>query len=484
MNIKQKTIGGFIWASIGNVGFGLINLLVTFILARLLLPSDFGLVELIVVITSISTVFVDSGFSQALIRDKQATLLDISSVFYINIVIALLCYCLLFWALPGIAVFFNEPRLTGLGRFCFLSIVFDALSIAQNANFTRQMLFKPIAISNLAGISVAGTIGIILACLDFGVWALACTITLSSLFRTITLWVISGWYPVWGISWRSIKKYFSFGGFLLLHTLFDKIVLNLESFVIGKLYTKQQLGYFSQSGKINAYFCHALTNVIVKVTYPALVRLDDSDAHLKEGYRKIIGLTTFVVTPLMVFLIFFPNLFIYTFLGDQWLEAAPLLVLWSVFGLFFPVQSICNNIFYVKGLSRQLLYLSVIRQVLKIAVVLLLARISIFALLLGTTVVAIFATWLYVYFSGKLISYSLREVWQDVYRNLVTSVTGASLSLLLASSLFRPGYSYLEFCFCSLSMGGMYLCLNRVIRNPNYIEVKEILYSFIRKKRE
>lgn len=484
MNIKQRTIGGFIWASIGNVGFGLINLLVTFILARLLLPSDFGLIELIVVITSISTVFVDSGFSQALIRDKQASLLDISSVFYINITIALLCYLLLFWALPGIAVFFNEPRLTGLGRFCFLSVIFDALSIAQNANFTRKMLFKPIAISNLAGITVAGIIGIVLASLGFGVWALACTITLSSLFRTITLWVISDWCPVWGISWRSIKKYFSFGGFLLLHTLFDKIVLNLEAFVIGKLYTKQQLGYFSQSGKINAYFCHALTNVIVKVTYPALVRLDDSDARLKEGYRKIIGLTTFVVTPLMMFLIFFPDSFIYTFLGKQWLDAAPLLMLWSVFGLFFPVQSICNNIFYVKGLSKQLLYLSVIRQVLKIIVVLSLARISIFAILLGTTAVAIFATWLYVYFSGRLIGYSLREVWQDVYKNLVTSVAGAAFTLLLMNSLFQPGYTYWEFGFYILSMGIIYLGLNQVIRNPNYIEVKEILYSFIRKNRK
>lgn len=484
MNIKQRTIGGFIWASIGNVGFGLINLLVTFILARLLLPSDFGLIELIVVITSISTVFVDSGFSQALIRDKQASLLDISSVFYINITIALLCYLLLFWALPGIAVFFNEPRLTGLGRFCFLSIVFDALSIAQNANFTRQMLFKPIAISNLAGITIAGIVGIVLASQDFGVWALACTITLSSLFRTITLWVISDWCPMWGISWRSIKKYFSFGGFLLLHTLFDKIVLNLEAFVIGKLYTKQQLGYFSQSGKINAYFCHALTNVIVKVTYPALVRLDDSDARLKEGYRKIIGLTTFVVTPLMMFLIFFPDSFIYTFLGKQWLDAAPLLMLWSVFGLFFPVQSICNNIFYVKGLSKQLLYLSVIRQVLKIIVVLSLARISIFAILLGTTAVAIFATWLYVYFSGRLIGYSLREVWQDVYKNLVTSVAGAAFTLLLMNSLFQPGYTYWEFGFYILSMGIIYLGLNQVIRNPNYIEVKEILYSFIRKNRK
>ena len=483
MNIKQKTVGGFIWASVGNVGFGLINLLITFILARLLVPADFGLIELVTIITSISTVFVDSGFSQALIRDKQATLLDISSVFYVNVMIALLCYGLLFWAVSGMAIFFNEPRLTGLGRFCFLSIVFDALSIAQNANFTRQMLFKPIAISNLAGISIAGTVGVILASLDFGVWALAATITLSSLFRTITLWIISDWCPVWKMSWRSIKKYFSFGGFLLLHTLFDKIVLNLESFVIGRLYTKQQLGYFSQSGKINAYFCHALTNVIVKVTYPALVRLDNSEVRLKEGYRKIVGLTTFFITPFMMFLIFFPVQFIYTFLGKQWLEAAPLLVLWSVFGLFFPVQSICNNIFYVKGLSKQLLYLSVIRQVLKIAVVLALARISIFAMLLGTTIVAIFATLLYVYFSGRLISYSLRDVWQDVYKNLMASVVSASLTLLLAKSIFLPGSSYWEFCFCCVSMGGMYFFLNRVIHNRNYEELKGILFSFIKKNR-
>lgn len=183
-------------------------------------------------------------------------------------------------------------------------------------------------------------------------------------------------------------------------------------------------------------------------------------------------------------MIFFPDTFIYTFLGKQWLDAAPLLVLWSVFGLFFPVQSVCNNIFYVKGLSKQLLYLSVIRQVLKIIVVLSLARISIFAILLGTTIVAIFATGLYVYFSGRLISYSLQEVWQDVYRNLLTSIVGASLTLLGVNVLFPSGYSYLEFCLCALSMGGIYLYLNHLIRNPNYLEIKGILYALMKKNRE
>ena len=484
MGLKEKAIWGVIWTSVGSVGPGLLQLFFTFILARLLLPADFGLIELITVISSISTIFVDSGFTQALIRDKTATKTDTSSIFFFNILVAIGVYVILFLTLPYMSDFFNEPRLLILARYSFLTIVIDAMSIVQNADCMRLLRFQNIAKANLLGIVIGGTLGIYLAFSGYGVWALVVMQILISCVKTIVLWVLSDWKPMFVFNIKSIRKYFSFGSFVLLHSLIDKIVLNLESIVIGRFYPKEQLAYYSQSRKIENYFSGALTNVIVKVSYPVLVDIQGKDDILKSGYRKIIGLTTYFMFPFMVYFIFFSRIFVNASLGDSWGAAAVLLQLWACWGILSPIQSICSNIFYVKGVSKQLFYLSVIKQITKIITLFSLIKYNVTILVLGVVVISHLATYMYVYFSCKLLSYSIKDFIFDLLKNIFPAFVSAMVTSLLICIFPISENVYVMLFFSILIMGLAYLLLTHYLRNPNLVEAKDILQRLFQRHRK
>lgn len=479
-SIKTDTFKGLIWASIGNIGGGLINILITMLLARLLNPSDFGILELIIVVTSISVVFVDSGFSQALIRDRNATSDDFSTVFFINLLISCVLYIILFFTTPILASFWSIENFTILGRVAFLVIIFDALGLIQNVTFTKSMNFKPIAIAVLVSTLLAGIIGALLAYLKLGVWALVSFLVLTSVFKTIILWIQGKWLPKATFSRKSLIKYYKFGSFLFIQSLVDKIMINIESLLIGRFYTKSQLGFFSQSRKIDSYLGQALTNIVVKVSYPALVKINDTDAKLKNGYRKIIGLTTFVIIPFMLFMIVFPDLCMATIFGEKWADAGIYLRWWAIFGIVHPIQSICNNIFYVKGKSKELLIITVVKQVLKAAAIIALVNTSVLYMQIGIILTSIIMMLVYVARSGRLISYNTIELGKDVSHNFLSGI----IAVISVYFFYRiaPIQSPLVMFLClGLLHIAVYFSINLLTKNVNLLEITSLVKKTMHK---
>ena len=207
MGLRDKAVSGVFWTGIGSLSSGFLNFVITIVLARLLSPSDFGLLELLAIFTVISECFIDSGFSQAVIRDNEASQLDLSSVFFFNLSISLFLYILLFFLSPCIASFYNEPCLTNLSRFVFLVIIFHSCSIIQNAIFTKNLQFRPLAITSITSVIISGTVTGILAYNGYGVWALATNIVLYAFLKMMFLWSLSKWRPIFMIS-RSSIRYF------------------------------------------------------------------------------------------------------------------------------------------------------------------------------------------------------------------------------------------------------------------------------------
>ena len=481
-SLKQKTFSGLIWASIGNIGHGVINLLVTFVLARILLPSDFGVLELVLVITSISTVLVDSGFSQAIIRDKEATDLDKNTVFWVNISIATVLYLILFITAPAFATFFKAPGFAKLGRVAFISIIIDSFSNIQNVTFTKELKFRPIAIASLLSVIIAGIIAIILASLGWGVWALIVMILATSVIKTGCLWLLSKWRPAFQFSRESLIKYFKFGSFILVQSLIDKIALDIESIVTGRFYTKAQLGYFAQSRTINSYFGQALTSVVVKVSYPALVKVGESDEKLKHGYRSIVGMTSFVVFPIMIFIFFFPYDCMEALFGHNWVGAGKYLRLWACIGLIQPIQSICNNIFLVKGKSRQLFTLSAIKNITKIIIVLIIVRLGIYQLIIGIVVVSCLMALLFLYYSGRLIQYRLLEIVEDVLKNTLCSVLSAGLVFLCFRVVNIHVIPIVLLLIKAMAVALFYVLFSTVLKNSNYSDIRNLVFMQFKKK--
>ena len=425
MGLKGQAVKGVAWTSVGTLGYGGLNLLVTIVLARLLTPYDFGLIELLVVFSGISDIIVDSGFSQAVIKDNSATGKDLSSVFWLNVTIGLVIYTLLFFAAPFIARFYDAPVLMNLSRIVFLTVVFNSFSVIQNANFSRNLNFKPYSIACICGIIISGSIAILLAQLGFGVWALAINLACFSFVRMAVLWILSSWYPSFTFGFSSVKKYFRFGVNLLVQGLLDKIVTNLESLIIGKIYTKQQLGYFSQGRKLDSYVTQAASSVVIKVSYPLLAKVQDESEKLKEGYRSVVGVTMSCITPIMAIMFCGASYIMNGVFGGQWLPAAPYLKLWSLCGWCLVLYSIFINVFLVRGRSRLLLSCSIVKQVLRVSVILFLVRRGIMPMMIGIVVVTYITGIIYIIFGGKLIGYSLLDCFKDL--------AGIVLSIVIAS---------------------------------------------------
>lgn len=474
MRLKHSTLKGVAWNSIGTIGAGVVNIIITMILARLLTPNDFGILELLVVFSVLSEAFVNSGFSQALIRDNQATNKDLTSVFYFNVIIAVVIYILLFTVAPFIAGFYDEPSLLNLSRFVFITIIIKSFAIVQNANFSRNINFKTPAISALIAMIITGIVAIIMAFNGFGIWALAVNLVLYSFLKTTLLWFQSKWRPKGCISRDSIKKYFGFSSNLLLQGLLDKFVTNLEPLLIGKVYSKVDLGLFSQGRKLNTYITQTSTGVIQRVTYPVLAKLGDDKTKLKEGYRNIVGLTMFVMIPVMLGVAASADNLIVVAFGEQWAEAAPYLRMWAIVGLFVSLYSFFTNIFLVLGKSRQLLYLSLIRQGVRLITIVLLINFSIIALMWGIVGVTILSSFSYIYFGGNHINYSLKELGNDLWQIILAGLMGAS-TIYAIDNYISISSILIVFALQILVMIMIYYTILKFFKNKYLFEFEEII---------
>lgn len=480
MSIKDSTIKGVAWNSIGTVGAGLINFIITLILARLISPGDFGVLELLVVFVTISDTFVDSGFGLALIRDNKASNLDKTSVFYTNLVVSIIIYLLLFVLAPFVADFYEVEALTSLSRFVFLVIIFHAFAIVQTANFSNELNFRILALSALLAIVIAGIMGIIMAYNGYGVWALATNLVMFAFLKTLFLWILSDWRPSLAFSFDSIRKYFKFGAFLLLQGLVDKVITNLESLTIGKVYTKSDLGYFSQSRKFDSYLTQTVTGVVQRVTYPALSKLDDP-ARLKGGYRKVLGITMCWMIPLMSFVFVTSENVIGVLYGEKWLPAAEYLQLWVIMGLSQSCYSIFMNVFLVKGKTRELFWLSMLRHGLRIISIIALVNISILALVKGIVCTSILGLVVFTYFGGKLIQYSIPEILKDLWQIALMSICSAIFVYFVGDILGAlPRVCVLLIQI--VVMGGLYVLSMTFMKNPYMKEAIQIVHNFIPSK--
>lgn len=483
MGLKQKTVSGFIWTSAGMLGNGLVSFLVTMILARILLPYDFALVQLLAVFLAISNVVVDSGFSQAIIRDDDPSETDLSSVFYFNICLSFIVYIILFFAAPQISSYFAAPELTILSRVVFLVIIFNSFSIIQNATLNRSLEFALVNRASVTGSFLAGGISIIMAFTGFGIWALVANMVLLPFFRSILLWYHSSWRPIKAFSIKSVKRYFGFGGFLMVQGIVDAISTNLISLIIGRVYTKDDLGYYSQGKKLDGYIVTPFNSIIQKVTYPILSKIKNEGARLKEGYRKIVGVVMFAFIPVMLFTIGTSDNMIITLFGEKWAEAGIYLKIAAVGALLFPIQYVCTNIIMIKGKTNIMLIFSVIKHGIRIVLLLAFINSGVLALAIVYTSSTLIGSILYIYLGMKYLHYSIFELFNDLYKSVFSSLIALAPILLLDHYMVHLNTIFV-FVLQGITMVILYLMTSLLFKNEYLSEavsmVKPILLKIKR----
>ena len=478
-SLKNKTVKGVGWSFIDNLSSSGITFLVGLVLARLLTPSEYGIMAILTIFIAVSNSIVDSGFSNALIRKTDARRVDYNTVFLFNLLVSGLLYVVLFLAAPAISRFFKEPLLVEVMRVIGWVLVINALAIIPRTLFVKEVNFKTqTKVSLIASIS-SGVIGIGMALAGLGVWSLVGQQLSRQLLNTLFLWIYCTWRPAWEFSMQSFKELFGFGSKLLLSGLLDTGFKEIYSLVIGRCYTAAQLGQYTRANQFNQIFSSNLTTVIQRVSYPVLSSIQDESERLREAYRKVIKSTMLISFACMLGLAAVARPLILILIGEKWLPAVGFLQIICFSGMLFPLHAINLNILQVKGRSDLFLRLEIIKKIIAVGPLVLGVLFSIEYMLWGSVCTSLIANFLNSYYSADLINYPTKEQIKDILPTILVSFATAavmwSLTLLsLSNWLLLPLQCLLGIALAVL----IYECLHL----PEYVEVKQLAFSILRRK--
>jgi len=352
------------WNVIDRVMSQLLYAVTGIVLANKLTEEDFGLVGAILVFQAFASLFVDSGFSSALIQRKSPTQLDYSTVLWFNVGAACVIYILLFFAAPFIAdIFQGDERLIPLSRVMFLSFIINATAIVQTNKLMKKMDVKMVAVSNSLGLVVSAVVGIYMAVKGWGAWAIVWqTITLA-IVKSAILWGTSGWLPSMAFSWGALRSFFSVGSGLMASSFLNTVFQNIYSFFIGYKVGLAPLGYYSQADKWSKMGIMSLSQVLTASFLPLLSQVQDDP----ERYARICGkthrFTSYLLFPAMGLLMVMAAPIFHTLFGDKWDPSIVLFQILLLRGVFTVLSLLYNNYIISLGKSRLLVVTEVIRDV-------------------------------------------------------------------------------------------------------------------------
>ena len=413
-SLKDRTVSGVGWSAIDAfLGQG-ITFLVGIVLARILTPSEYGLIGICTIFTIVLTGIVDSGFSNALIRKKDTTDEDYNTMFITNMLASILLYVILYLCSPLIAVFFDRPELQSLIRAMGLILIFQALSITQVTILTKRIDFKTKAKASIVTAVISGIVGIGMAYCGFGVWALVGQQLSNRLVYTICLWFLNKWWPNFKFSTKSFCYMWGFGWKLMVSGLLNNIWNQLYQVVVGKFYSPSTLGQYSRSKEYAHLFSSNFTSIIQRVSYPVIAEMQDDAVRMVSGYRRIIKTTMFVTVIILISMGAVAEPFIYCLIGPQWHEAATYLPLICISMSLYPLHAINLNMLQVQGRSDIFLYLEIVKKVIAIGPICLGIFVNIYWMLIGLIITGLISFFLNSYYTGKRLGYSSWMQLKDI----------------------------------------------------------------------
>ena len=430
-NLKERTVDGFIWDILKTFGTKFSTFIVGIILARLLTPTDFGLIGMLTVFIAVSNIFINSGFKEALIQKQECTEKDYATIFYFNALVSFLLYLVLFLSAGLISDFFSEPRLEDLIKVLGLVLIINAFTFVQRARLTREMDFKLLGKVDVIANVGAGLIAISFALTGFGVWSLVIQSVAVATFSLILLWRWSRWKPQEKFNKESFRELFSFGSRLMVLGIIDTIYSNIYHVIIGKYYVAAQLGHYTRAQAFQNMPTSAVTNIFRNVSYPALSSIQDDKSKLKSVYRRVTKSMMLVTLVLIFGLAAIAEDLVVLLIGQDWQLAGEFLRLLCFAGLFYPINALNYNLMKVLGRSDLVLNLGIANKFLAVPVILTAIFIDIKTMLLVMIFQQVFVFWLTSYVGGRLIEYTTWPQVKDIFPGfLVASAMFATVALM------------------------------------------------------
>lgn len=413
-SLKEKTAKGLFWGGLSNGVQQLLNLFFGIFLSRILTPDDYGMVGMLSIFSLIAGSLQESGFIAALANKREISHKDYNAVFWFSTGLSACLYLILFFCAPLIAKFYNTPQLTALARYSFLGFFIASLGIAHSAYLFRNLMVKQKAIAVTIGLIASGTIGVTMAFLGFAYWGIATQSIVYVGTVNICYWRFSSWHPTLSFDFRPLKGMLSFSSKLLATNIFNHINNNILTVILGKFYSGQEVGYFTQANKWNSMGYSVVSGTVNSVAQPVLSTLSDDRERQQRAFRKMLRFTAFISFPAMLGLLLIAPELIILSITDKWLPSASILQLLCIGGAFIPVTNLYSNLIISKGKSNIYMWNTICLGIIQLVTMLLLYPYGIRTMI--SIYVAINICWLLVwhYFVWREIRLSLFMALKDV----------------------------------------------------------------------
>lgn len=482
MDNKTSIISNVIWKFAERMLAQIVSLVVSIVLARLLLPENYGTISMVMVFITIANVFVTQGIPSALIQKKSADQIDFSSVFYFNLALSIFIYIIIFITAPYIAEFYHQPELRPVFRVLGLRIIVASVNSVQHSYVARHMMFKKYFWSTLFGTLLSGVVGIILAYKGFGVWALVAQYMVNTSVDTIVLFITVNWRPKLLFKLERVKQLFQFGWKILFEGLSNTIALQIRNLVIGRVYTSEDLAFYTKGQQFPSLIVTNITVSIGSVLFPAMANEQEDKGRVLNMLRKSVRLSSFVVYPMLFGLAAVAKPFISVVLTDKWIETVPYMQFFCMTNLatvgMIPRHQALN------GTGRSDVYMNehIVARVLALCILFLVYKISVFAILLSGVASAIIQVFIVAYTSKRYNGYR----YSDQVKDILPIIIGCVIMAVPVYAIQFIGMSnYLTLAVQIVCGMIIYIVYSKVIKSEEFntcLQYLSILKGKIRRK--
>jgi O-antigen/teichoic acid export membrane protein len=476
---KNKALNSTFWSFFETFGNQGLQFIIGIILARLLLPEDYGIIGVLAIFMGISGVLVDSGFKTSIIRSKDITDIDCSTIFYVNFSVSIIVGLLLFASAGSLADFFKKPELIDVTRVFALIPIINGFGLVQSAILYKNLQFKRNAKASISSNVIAGIIAIFLAYKGFSYWALVWRAIVSAGVYNILLWTSSTWHPQLVFSIEILKKHFRFSSKLLLTGMVDTFFNNIYSFVFGKFFSFKDLGFFTRGKGYVDMITKTLSIAIQKVNIPILASAGKDQTYIIGAHTRLLRATTLLIFPATALLVAVAEPMILFLIGEKWHPAVPYLQILALEGMIYPVLNANSGLVTVLGRSDYILKAALISRPIQILILLITINIS-----------PIAVAWGFVlhYFIVFLVSYYFvkQTIHQSIIKMLQVLIVPFLLALTMGLSVFVIGILLKNYLPVGIVFGvqtllgiSITILLFTIFRIKEYDLIKNTVVQFI-----
>ncbi|MBZ4042532.1 lipopolysaccharide biosynthesis protein [Flavobacterium hibisci] len=435
-SLKETATKGIIWSAIDKFAVQFGQFVVSVILARILVPDDFGLIGMLAIFIALSQTFIESGLGTGLIQRQERKDIDFSTLFVFNLAVSSFFYLLLFFSTPLIVSFFKQPQLTDLTRVLGLTLFFNAFGIVQRTKLTIAIDFKSIAKSNVTGMITGGLCGVIAAVNGYGVWSLVIQTLIGSFATSLSLWFLSKWNPSVAFSKKSFKSLFRYGSKLLIAGLYAQVLNNLYNISLGKFYTTATLGYYTRAKSFADISAGTIVSVLQQAAFPILTSVQHDKEKLVSIYRKMIRMSAFLIIPVITLIALLAKPIVILLLTDKWVSLIPLLQ-WMVFArIFFPMSVLNMSLLNAIGRSDLFLKVDLSKLPLTILAMVITIPLGVKAMIIGHVIASALAFCINAYIPGKFYGYGPIQQFKDMLPFFVATI-GMAICVFVMSAFIN-----------------------------------------------